>query len=68
MSGIKQDIIERIQNSTKAKTRLAYEFAKHQSTIDRWLEENNLMLTTQTALKAISEELEVAESEILIEA
>jgi hypothetical protein len=51
MSGIKQDIIERIQNSTKAKTRLAYEFAKHQSTIDRWLEE-----------------LEVAESEILIEA
>lgn len=68
MIGIKQEVIDQVKGSTKAKTRLAYEFNKHQSTIDRWLEENNIALTTPMAVKAISEETGTPESEILTEA
>jgi hypothetical protein len=65
MSGIKQEVIERLKGSQKAKNRLAYEFNKHVATINRWIDTNDVMLTTKQALKAISEELELKEKEIL---
>jgi hypothetical protein len=65
MSGIKQEVLEKLKNSQKARARLAYEFNKHIATIDRWIDSNSLMLTTKQALLAISEELELKEKEIL---
>jgi hypothetical protein len=68
MQVIKREVLEKLSTNPKAKGRLAYEFAKHSVTIDRWIEENNAMLTTPTALNAISEELELDKAELLIEA
>ena len=65
MVAIKPKIITRIMESQKTKNRLAYEFNNHIATINRWLESNDAMLTTRTALIAISEELELTEEEIL---
>lgn len=65
MATIKKEIIETLKTNQKAKLRLAYEFNKHSVTIDRWLEDNNEMLTTKTALAAIGEELKLKENEIL---
>lgn len=68
MTKVKQEIIEQIKGSGKAKGRLAYVFAKSTDSIDRWLKNNDIMLTTPMAVKAIAEELEINESEILTEA
>jgi hypothetical protein len=65
MTTIKPEVIAKIQESQKAKNRLAYELNKHSVTIDRYLENNDEMLTTKTALLAISEELGISESEII---
>lgn len=65
MEKIKIEVIEQLKANTKAKNRLAYEFANHIMTIDRWIENNNPMLTTKTALNAISEELGIKEKDLL---
>lgn len=67
MKVIKQEIIKELMGNQKAKARLAYEFAKHMKTIDRWLEGqgNHVILTTPAALAAIAEELDIKKSDIL---
>lgn len=65
MTTIKQNVKNLLDANMKAKARLAYEFARHTYTIDRWIEENNPILTTPQAVRAISEELLIPESEIL---
>jgi hypothetical protein len=67
MTTIKQEILDRLDGNTKAVARLAYEFGKHQTSIERWIKEKNQLLTTPMAIKAISEELLVPENEILTE-
>lgn len=47
------------------RNRLALEMGKHQTTIMRWIDENDVMLTTATALQIIKEETGLAESELL---
>lgn len=62
---IKTEVLEQLKSNQKAKARLAYEFSKHIATINRWLESNDPMLTTVTALNAIKDELGLKQSEIL---
>lgn len=65
MTTIKQDVKDQLRLNMKAKARLAYEFAKHTYTIDRWIEEDAAILTTATAVRAISEELGIPKKDIL---
>lgn len=67
MITIKQEVIDKIKGSQAIKGRLAYEFAKTTKTIDAWLNENDIMLTTAVGLRAISEELNMPESELITE-
>lgn len=68
MIAIKQEIIDQVKKNTRAKTMLAYEFSKHFTTIERWLDVNDPMLTTPAGIRVISEQLEIPESELLTEA
>lgn len=65
MIQVKKEILEQLRTNLRAKGRLAYEFSRTTKTIDQWIDENDIMLTTATGLKAISEELGVRQSEIL---
>jgi hypothetical protein len=65
MIQVKQEVINQIKKSPKAKGRLAYEFGRTTKTIDMWLDENDIMLTTAMGVRAIAEELELKESQIL---
>lgn len=67
MQVIKPEILKIMRSHAKVRTRLCYEFNKHSTTIARWIENNDPMLTTQTAQVAISEELAIKKSELLIE-
>lgn len=64
---IRQEVLEQIKASSKTRNRLAYEFDVHSATIMRWIDENNIMLTTAMALRIISEELNMQMSDILTE-
>ncbi len=65
MTTIKQEVKEQLRLNVKAKARLAYEFAKHSLTIDRWIDTDAPILSTDMAVKCISEELNIPENEIL---
>ena len=65
MTTIKQEVKDILRLNMKAKARLAYEFAKHTYTVDRWIDENAPILTTPQAVKAISEELLIPADQIL---
>lgn len=65
MTTIKQGVKELLRANMKAKARLAYEFAKHTYTVDRWLDEDATILTTPQAVNAISEELMIPVDQIL---
>lgn len=60
--------IEAIKLDLKCRNRLAYEMNTHSATVDRWLEKNKNdgPLTTSTALRIISEETGIKESELLV--
>jgi DNA-directed RNA polymerase specialized sigma subunit len=61
---VKQEILDQLKGHVKAKGRLSYEFVRTTRTIDLWIHNNDPMLTTPTATRAIAEELGVEESEI----
>jgi hypothetical protein len=64
-TNIKPEVLNQLKSNSKAKARLSYEFNVHAATIVRWIDDANLMLTTAMALRVISEELNINESEIL---
>ncbi|GAB6487472.1 hypothetical protein bcgnr5384_56910 [Bacillus cereus] len=71
MANLSPEIISKLRHNSKARGRLTYEFDVHSITITRWLdleekgEETNL--TTTMGINAISAELEVKKSTILID-
>lgn len=66
MTKIKQEVKDQLRLNMKAKARLAYEFAKHTYTVDRWIDDDAPILSTTQAVKAISEELNIPADEILV--
>lgn len=68
MITIKKEVLENLKSNTQVKNRLAYDFIKTTRTIERWMEENDPMLTTAQALKTISEETGIPESDLISEA
>lgn len=67
MQKVRPEVIKKLDGNVTALNRLAYEFAKHRTTIDRWVRNNDVMLTTAMGVKAIAEELDIPESEVLTE-
>lgn len=65
MQVLRKKIVETLLTSVKAKNRLAYEFNVHSATIDRWLKNENPMLTIPSSLAAIADELKVTKDELL---
>lgn len=56
---------EAVRASNMAKAALCTAFDRHMKTIELWLEEKNIILTTPTAVAAISETTGLAHEEIL---
>jgi hypothetical protein len=65
MQKVKPEVIEKLKGNVKALNRLAYEFNKHRTTVDRWVLDNNIILTTPMAVKAIAEELGIEVDQVL---
>jgi hypothetical protein len=59
--------IDTLKNNKRARARLQLDLNKSEYTINRYIDENNIMLTTATALVIIREELRLDDSEILEE-
>lgn len=57
--------IEAVKKNLSAKNRLQFELEISFMTIQRWLKENNTKLTTAHALKIISEETGIPQSDLL---
>lgn len=57
--------IEAVKKNLSAKNRLQFELEISFMTIQRWLKENNTKLTTAHALKIISEETGISQSDLL---
>ena len=64
---VKNDIIKKIRESASLKRELLYKMGWSETTLYRYLRENSTDgdLTKASALKIISTELEISESEIL---
>lgn len=62
---IKTEVLEQLKKNVRLKAKLAYEFEKHGATINRWIENNDPMLTTVAALRIIKEETGLKKSDIL---
>jgi hypothetical protein len=62
---IKQNVIALIRKSKVAKAKLQIELDKAAPTIQRYLDDNDVMLTTHAALKVIKEEFGLKEEEIM---
>ncbi len=65
---IKQEILEQINKGEKANTIKAEMIKandKHPGTVQRWIDNNDEILTTAKNLKIISEELGLTQDEIL---
>jgi hypothetical protein len=54
-----------VRESNKAKAALCSAFDRHMKTIELWLDEKNIILTTPTAVAAISDATGLAHDEIL---
>ncbi len=63
---LKPEILQKCKDSSKVKSRLAYEFLKHSTTIKRWLDNESTELTRPDCLGYISEELGINKSELTI--
>jgi len=57
--------IEAVKKSLDAKNRLQYELKISYLTVQRWLRNNDPKLTTAHALKIISEETKLSETDLL---
>ena len=62
---IKQTVISRIRKSKSCKARLQLVLDKSAPTIQRYLDDRDIMLTTSKALEVIKSELGLTESQIL---
>jgi hypothetical protein len=62
---IKQNVIELLRKSKIAKAKLQIALDKAPPTIQRYLDDNDVMLTTHAALKVIKEEFKLSENQIL---
>lgn len=60
-----QIAIDALKNNKRARARLQLDLDKSEYTINRYIDENNIMLTTATALVVIREELKMEDSELL---
>lgn len=65
MTLIKQEILDELAGNIQAKGKLSVLFDKHMFTVERYIKENNTLLTTQDAIKIITEELGKTEKEVL---
>ncbi len=59
MSKLKEKTLKQIRNSKICKAKLQIALNKSAPTIQRYLDENNIMLTTITALTVISQEINI---------
>lgn len=64
---ISKKILDQLKENKKARIKLGYEFNRVGKTIDEWIDSNNPMLTTETAQRVIREELEIPETEEILE-
>lgn len=62
---IQQKVIDLLRNSKIGKARLQIALDKAAPTIQRYLDDNDIMLTTSIALEVIKTEFNLTESEIL---
>jgi hypothetical protein len=62
---IKQNVIELLRNSKVGKARLQIALDKAAPTVQRYLDDNDIMLTTAKALEVIKTEFNLTELEIL---
>lgn len=62
-----QKAVEAIKNNKRARARLQLDLDKSEYTINKYIAENDIMLTTAQALKVIREETGLEDSEILEE-
>jgi hypothetical protein len=65
MATIKEDVLEMIRQSKVCKAKLQIELDKSAPTIQRYLDDNDIMLTTASSLAVISKEFGLKEKEIL---
>lgn len=65
MATIKEDVLEMIRQSKVCKAKLQIELDKSAPTIQRYLDDNDIMLTTASSLSVISKEFGLKEKEIL---
>lgn len=64
MSKLKEKTLKEIRNSKICKAKLQIALNKSAPTIQRYLDENNIMLTTITALSVISQEINIDVSDL----
>lgn len=62
-----QKAIDQLKNNKRARARLQLDLDKSEYTINKYISENDIMLTTATALVVIREELKMDDSELLEE-
>jgi len=62
---IQPQVIKQIRKSKSCKLRLQVALNKSGPTIQRWLDTNNIMLTTSKALEVIRSEFKLTDKQIL---
>jgi hypothetical protein len=60
-----QKVIDELKRNKRARARLQLDLNKSEYTINKYISENDIMLTTAAALVIIREELKMEDSEIL---
>ncbi len=65
MARINNNVLDLIRNSKICKARLQIALDKSAPTIQRYLDDNDIMLTTAVALDVIQSEFELREEQIL---
>jgi len=56
---------DKLKSNIQAKAALCSAFSKHMKTIEAWIEDKDVRLTTPIAIKAIAENTDLTENEIL---
>lgn len=62
-----QKAIDALKNNKRARARLQLDLDKSEYTINKYIGDNDIMLTTATALVILREELKMEDSELLEE-
>lgn len=62
---LKSSVLDNIRLNKRIRNRLQLELNKSYPTVQRYFDDNNPMLTTATALRIISEETGIPQSELL---